>query len=325
MRKTLITTMCSLALCMCIPGNVSAATEDVKIDSTTFPDEVFRNYVSSFDVDKNGSLSDGELGKITTIYFDGGDNKSDGKVASVKGIEFLSSVNNVYLHETKVTSLDLTQNSQLKILEIKNKSTENLLFPAENHIKDMVLYNAKIDKLDLSKFPELGKIKIRNCSNIDVLDFTSTPNVTNVAIGNDAGVKSKLKSINISNNEKLKYFTCDNASKLKTIKFGKMSSLRNMYISNCKKLAKVDISTATKLRHLMVAKCSLKKLDTSKNKNLESLDCSQNRITKLDISKNKKLKSLNCKKNIIKKVSIGKTKLKAKKVKHDKKTIIVVK
>ena len=41
---------------------------DVAVNATTFPDEVFRNYVSgNFDNDRDGTLSDEEIAAVTVI------------------------------------------------------------------------------------------------------------------------------------------------------------------------------------------------------------------------------------------------------------------
>ena len=55
-----------LGLLICIP-----AYGEVVIDSTTFPDGIFREYVKSFDVDKDNLLSDKEIDAVTSIYIGG--------------------------------------------------------------------------------------------------------------------------------------------------------------------------------------------------------------------------------------------------------------
>ncbi len=46
----------------------NAATGDVQIDATNFPDETFRSYVSKeFDADGNGVLSTTEITEVTEI------------------------------------------------------------------------------------------------------------------------------------------------------------------------------------------------------------------------------------------------------------------
>ena len=76
----------------------SAAFADVEINSTNFPDETFRNYVSTnFDTDSNGTLSDSEIANVTSIsvQFDESYNSQTGtangvKITSLKGIEYFT-------------------------------------------------------------------------------------------------------------------------------------------------------------------------------------------------------------------------------------------
>ncbi len=57
---------------LCAVGAVAlactAAFGDVAINSTNFPDVAFRNYVSVFDKDGNGTLSNQEISKVNLIF-----------------------------------------------------------------------------------------------------------------------------------------------------------------------------------------------------------------------------------------------------------------
>ena len=56
MRKKFLA-IASLAVLLLI-GGYSSASADVTLNAANFPDEVFRNFLTAFDWDTNGTLSD---------------------------------------------------------------------------------------------------------------------------------------------------------------------------------------------------------------------------------------------------------------------------
>ena len=117
--------------------------DGVTISAANFPDEKFREYVSSsFDKDGDGALSDAEIEDITIIQVSG-TLSSDGGITSLKGIEFF----------TKLYVLECEYNSGLTSLDIsKNKE-----------LYAMSCYNTQISALDVSSNTALEYLECYNC------------------------------------------------------------------------------------------------------------------------------------------------------------------
>lgn len=140
--------------------NVSAAGKQVEINSENFPDEFFREYVSdNFDKNNDGKLSKKELAP-----------DSDGRLAikvgmitsDLTGIEFFEELTHLSCDQTKITKLDVSKNTKLKVL---NCSESSLMFLDLSNNKALEYLNCednKIMKLDLSGHDKLEVINCRN-------------------------------------------------------------------------------------------------------------------------------------------------------------------
>ena len=87
------------------------------IDETNFPDETFRTYVASSSVDRNQDaiLTDEETSPFTSSF---GRMYLTGKnIASLKGIEYFTTTEQLYCYNNQLTTLDLSQNKALTRIE----------------------------------------------------------------------------------------------------------------------------------------------------------------------------------------------------------------
>ena len=211
-------------------GSVSANTvEEIKIDNVNFPDAIFRKRIIYYDTDKNGYLSSDELTKITSIYFDGGDSNLERNIASLKGIEYLTDLKAIHLHETNITNLDLSRNSKLTRVSILNPNTEELTLPKDSKITEIRISNYKPNKLYVGMLSELKKLQLVNCMNITVLDVTNNNKIKSINISRDTTTKDKLRQINIGKKEQLKYLSLNKLASLRKISIGKTPVLDGVH------------------------------------------------------------------------------------------------
>ena len=96
------------ALCLCF--GTAAYAGDVAINAANFPDAVFREYVTRYDLDTNGLLSDEERADVGYMFIN-----SQG-ISSLQGIEFFTELSNLYCEGNQLTSLDLSRNTALTSL-----------------------------------------------------------------------------------------------------------------------------------------------------------------------------------------------------------------
>lgn len=91
------------------------------IDAVKFDDKAFEKYcIDNFDTNKDGILSKKEAAAVVTIAANGLD------IASVKGIEYFTSLQNIDLSNNKLTSFDPSIFTYLKKLNISNNQLAEL-------------------------------------------------------------------------------------------------------------------------------------------------------------------------------------------------------
>ena len=86
------------------------------INSTNFPNQNFRNYVSSTSIDKNGDgfLGKSEIAKVTSLNVNGR------SITSLTGIEYFTELTSLDCSTNSLTSLNLSNNTKLTKLFCSN-------------------------------------------------------------------------------------------------------------------------------------------------------------------------------------------------------------
>ena len=98
-----------------IEESTAAPIRPVRLDENRFPDEVFRDFIrEEFDENTDGILDEDELSKVKSI------DVSAMGIESLKGIEYLSELQELHCQENPLTSLDVKDNAKLKALEVNN-------------------------------------------------------------------------------------------------------------------------------------------------------------------------------------------------------------
>ncbi len=103
------------------------------INSTNFPDENFRSYVSAeIDNDNNGYLDSDEIQNSTTI------DCSNKNISNLKGIEFFNELKSLSCSDNQLTTLDVSKNTALNYLNCNNNQLTTL--DVSNNIELEYLY-----------------------------------------------------------------------------------------------------------------------------------------------------------------------------------------
>ncbi len=157
-----------------------AAATGVEIDEVNFPDEVFRNYVSTkFDTGSGtlGILTADEIAAVAEI------NVNYMEISSLKGLEHFTELKRLYCSSTDITSLDVSKNVKLLYLSCQYTGITNLDVSKNVELERLVCDNTKLTSLDVS-----------NNANLKTLECHNT----------------QIACIDLSNNINLKYFYCYN-------------------------------------------------------------------------------------------------------------------
>ena len=95
------------AALLCVP---LAASADVEINETNFPDEKFRAYLLEQDFGVDGIITQTEIEQITYLGVRGLG------ISSLKGIEHFTAMTILHCNENQLTSLDVSSNAALRNL-----------------------------------------------------------------------------------------------------------------------------------------------------------------------------------------------------------------
>ncbi len=177
--KTLGVTLTTTIMIMMSAFVVSAAdTTGVSIDENNFPDEVFRNYVSTeFDSDSDGMLSADEMEAVTQISV----TRYDGigyaeSVTSLKGIEYFTNLEYLYCdNNIELFNIDVSKNTALKYMNILCTGIMNLDL-SNNPKLQSVSYNIiELGQIESSydltdKHPDFDTTKVFDCTGAECID-----------------------------------------------------------------------------------------------------------------------------------------------------------
>ena len=247
-----------------VTGNITLyAKWGIPVNGTTFPDSNFRDLVSAdFDKNSDGFLSAAEIGAVTDIRC------RWQCIASLKGIEYFTSLQTLDCYSNQLTSLDLSANTALTTLNCGNNWLTSLNVSANTALTNLDCYNNELTSLALSANTALTSL---DCSKnqLTSLDLSANMALTALDCRNN-----QLASLDLSSNTSLTSFNC-----------------------NGNQLASLDLSANTALTTLYCNNNQLDSLDVSKNAALISLNCRGNQLTSLDLSQNTALEWLYCDNN----------------------------
>ena len=240
----------------------TALAADIPVNSTNFPDSVFRAWISEYaDKDRNGVLTPAEIRECDCIAM------FDVPVQSLKGIE-----NFKYLQELTINvgqlrgSLDLNGLIYLRYLEIVG--------------------NKKLTRLEIGNCKQLIRINI-NETGISSVDLSKMTQLEEFA-----AASTELISVDFSNCRKLEYVDLDN-SRITSIDVSMLPNLRTL---NCSYtgISSLNVQNNPNLSVLTCHQCNLHSLYLGSMENLGTLECGMNDLTSLDVSQCNRLSSLEC-------------------------------
>ena len=255
----------------------------VIIDANTFPDPVFREYVSqSIDKNKDGYLSNEEIAAVKEITVYGG-NESQGRISSLKGIECFTELEKLDCSFNQLPELDISQNTALKELDCVANLLTDLNTSNNSALQVLWCSNNQLTSIDVSSNTALkdlscvgNKLTTLNVSNNTLLESLACGiSFSNVYLGN------QLTSLDVSNNTNLTSLYCDN------------NQLLNLNVTNNPKLLQLTCS-----------RNQLTELDLSNNSNLLWLSCWGNRLGVLNVSCCSNLHELSASNNILTELNI---------------------
>ena len=280
-RRMLSLTL-SLVLALTLLPSMALAAEDVAINAANFPDANFQKYIKDvLDTNKDGSLSEAEIAKVTELTFEYPDSPGVkmSNIASLKGIEYFTALTTLDCSEQKLTTLDVSANTNLTTLNCSENRLTSLDLSKNTALTELNCRYNKLTSLDLSKNTALTTL---NCSynKLAALDVSNNTDLNDLICS-----ENQLERLNVSANTALTRLTC-NDNKLVALVLGQNTALTTLACDS-NQLTSLDVRGNTNLTKLYCGSNQLRTLDLSQNKQLTSLLCAKNQLTRLDLSSTK--------------------------------------
>ena len=167
-------------------NGIAVQSASVAIDNNNFPDANFRTIVEGFDTNNDSSLSDTEIAAVKKI------NCFRKRITNLKGIEYFTSLNNLWCAENKLTALDVSKNTALTDLYCSSNQLTTLDVSKNTALTDLDCGRNQLTTLDVSKNTALTKLSCDNnqltsldVSNTDMDDLNCYDNIYQIVVGND--------------------------------------------------------------------------------------------------------------------------------------------
>ena len=337
-----------LSLCLALTAmtlGAKAQSGSVLINETNFPDATFRNFVATYDTDKDKNLSKAELNKVFEIDVAGKG------ITNLTGIEHFTNLTRLYCNDNSLSSLNISNNQYLEILNCSNNELTALDVSSNKYLYSLGCFGNHIsgtamDKLisslslSLSEIGQWGRLVV--CSDESAHDNTITTAQIKTIMDKDwevwqqeeggSQVTAMLVQIDELNFPDANFRAIVAGWKIDTdgdtyLSIAERKAVTTLMLSNknisrlsgigyfrdlvfliCKmnNLNSLDITANKKLTYLDCSGNSLTSLDVSKNTALTQLNCSGNSLTSLDVSKNTALTELYCYDNSLKSLDVSK-------------------
>ena len=199
MKKRIISILLAVYMTLCLaPTSVFAErTGDVAINEINFPDEYFRNFVSSnYDKSGSGVLSAEKIAGITEIFC------SEEEIESLQGIEFFTALEELCCFDNNLTSLDVGSNTALVTLYCGENSLTSLNVSNNTVLETLSFFLNSLTDVDISKNRALKELNC-GCNSLTALDIRN-----NTALERLWCQENNLTTLDVSRNTALTMLYC---------------------------------------------------------------------------------------------------------------------
>ena len=212
LRKALPLLLC-LIICICLaPASNAEDTltvsdadvfdaDIVSINTSTFPDSVFRSYVlNSLDQDGSHTLSSNEISRVGYL------NLSNKGISNLKGIEYFTNLSKLYCQQNSLQALDVSRLTNLEVLYAWGNQLTQIDVTHNRNLSTLALSMNKIARLDLSGNPNLQYLFVNN-NQLTEIDVSGLPYLIDFNCSSNA-----LTELDVSHNAYLVFLSCESNS-----------------------------------------------------------------------------------------------------------------
>ena len=288
--KTLPLLAAIVLLAVFLPRETQASS-DVEISAENFPEAALREAVSMWDYNSDGYLDEYEIMDVTYMYLD------EAGITTLKGIELLPNLQYLSAYSNKLKSIDVTQNTELKTLDLRENSLTSIDVTKNALLEELYLCDNKLSSIDLSDKYQLQVLDVQN-NKLKSLTLYSAPTLSYLCcsenqikeldliyqqyLENLTCYENQLTSLNLSSNPELVHLDCA-GNNISSLNISVCKELETLDVSN-NPLTELNVADLGNLKELWAFLCELSVLNVTQNPKLGMLDVRFNKITSLNIS-----------------------------------------
>ncbi|WP_160138510.1 T9SS type A sorting domain-containing protein [Chryseobacterium sp. c4a] len=179
------------------------------------------------------------------------------------------------------TSLDLSNNINLKKIHIDKPNLTSLTFNTLSLLEDITINRTQIPSLDLTNIPKLSDLTLEKNSLLNTLMIQNNTNLEYVRIQNSP----LLSSISVQDKPKLLGLTLSSTG-VSSLNLTGSPKIFSVSLGG-NKITSLDVSSVTGLIFLSLGEDFLTSIDVSQNTNLSSLSVAGNAITTVNVKNGK--------------------------------------
>ena len=195
-RTRLVSALLTLAMVFTfLPFSALAATGDVKINGTNFPDAVFRDRVKWKIADGNDTLTEQQRNQLQELILPQG-------IKDLKGIEYFENLEKLEGATVGLKYLDVTKNKKLKYLDVNTNQLEYLKVTENTGLEYLHCGSNQLTELDVTHNRRLSKLWCYN-NQFTKLDVSKNSDLVWLGCGSNS-----LTELDVSRNPKLEMLLC---------------------------------------------------------------------------------------------------------------------
>ena len=175
----------------------SEPANNIAVNEANFPDENFRNWILSKDYGSDGILTDDEISGIESITI-----LADHNIESLEGIGFFSALKTLTIKANKLSSLDVSKNTELTSLNCNNNQLTTLDVSSNKKLESLYCDKNQLTSLNVSGSPELRTLSCGD-NQLDALDASDCISLQNLDCHNN-----QLATLDVSRCTVLRQIYC---------------------------------------------------------------------------------------------------------------------
>ncbi len=205
-------------------------------------------------------------------------------ITSLEGIEAFVNLEQLYVYNNDLTTIDTSHNLLLKILDCSGNNLNSINISQNIALEVLNLQGNQLTNIDISGNSSLTSLNCRN-NQLSGIDISNNTNLIAISLG-----YNEFTSIDLTGHPNFKGLSIQN-NYLTTINVSQNPVLTSLNISN-NNLSHIDLSKNPLLGNLIIHDNNLSIIDVSHNPLLENLFIGGNIISSFDVSNNLLLETL---------------------------------